>query len=94
MKNKFVGLLVIGMAIIIGLIVILFNTALTTIVNTSCSHGTTCPMYGTIRTQTYISVALIAIIVVIGLILLFRKEEKQVIVKKVKERIEIGRAHV
>jgi uncharacterized membrane protein len=87
MKNKFVGLLVIGMAIIIGLIVILFNTALTTIVNTSCSHGTTCPMYGTIRTQTYISVALIAIIVVIGLILLFSKEEKQVIVKKVKERI-------
>ena len=75
------------MAIIIGLIVILFNTALTTIVNTSCSHGTTCPMYGTIRTQTYISVALIAIIVVIGLILLFSKEEKQVIVKKVKERI-------
>lgn len=86
MKNKHVGLLIIGMAIVIGVIVILFNNALTTIVNTSCSHGTTCPMYGTIHTQTYISVALIVIIVVIGLVLLFSKEERQIVVKKVKEK--------
>ncbi len=87
MRNKYVGLLIIGMAVIIGVIVILFNTALTTIVDTSCSHGTTCPMYGTIRTQTYTSIALIAVIIVIGLVLLFSKEEKQIVIRKVKEKI-------
>jgi uncharacterized membrane protein len=86
MRNKYVGLIIIGMALILGIIVILFNNALTTIVDTSCSHGTSCPMYGTIHTQTYISIALIAIIVVIGLVLLFSKEEKQIVIKKVKEK--------
>ena len=86
MRNRNVGLLIIGMAVVIGIIVILFNTALTTIVDTSCSHGTTCPMYGTIRTQTYIGIALIAIIVIIGLVLLFSKEEKQIVIKKIKEK--------
>ena len=86
MKNKSVGFLIIGLAIVIGLIVFLFNNALTTIVDTSCSHGTSCPMYGTIHTQTYIAIALIAIIVIIGLVLLFSKEEKQIVIKKVKEK--------
>jgi DNA-binding MarR family transcriptional regulator len=86
MKNKHVGMLIIGLAVIIGLIVFLFNNALTTIVNTSCSHGTSCPMYGTIHTQTYIGIALIAIIVVIGLVLIFSKEEKQFVIKKIKEK--------
>ncbi len=86
MRNKYVGLLIIGLAVIIGVIVFLFNNALTTIVDMSCSHGTSCPMYGTIQTQTYISVALISIIVIIGLILLFVREEKQIVIKKIKEK--------
>ena len=87
MRNKNVGLLIIGMAIILGLIVFLFNNALTKIVDTSCSHGPSCPMYGTINVQTYVAIALIAIIVIIGLILLFSKEEKQIIFRKIKEKI-------
>ena len=86
MKNKFVGLIIVGMAVILGIIVFLFNNALTTIVDTSCSHGPSCPMYGTIHTQTYIAIALIAIIVVIGLVLLFVKEEKHIIIKKIREK--------
>jgi uncharacterized membrane protein len=86
MRNKNVGFLIIGLAVVIGVIVFLFNNALTTIVDTSCSHGTSCPMYGTIHTQTYIGIALIAIIVIIGLVLLFSKEEKQIIIKKIKEK--------
>ncbi len=86
MRNKYVGLLIIGMAVILGIIVFLFNNALTTIVDASCSHGPTCPMYGTINVQTYVSIALIAIIVIIGLVLLFVKEEKQIIFKKAREK--------
>jgi uncharacterized membrane protein len=86
MKNKNVGLLILGMAIVLAVIVFLFNSALITIVDTSCSHGTSCPMYGTIRTQTYISIALIAIIIIISLVLIFTKEEKQFVFKKIKEK--------
>lgn len=90
MKNKFVGMIIIGMAVILGIIVFLFNDALTSIVDTTCTHGPSCPMYGTIHTQTYISIALIAIIIVIGLIILFSKEEKQIIVKKIKEKSDFN----
>lgn len=86
MKNKYVGLLMIGIAIILAVIVFLFNNALTTIVNASCTHGTSCPMYGTIKIQTYIALALVGIILIIGLILTLSKEEKQIIIKKIKEK--------
>jgi len=91
MKNKNVGLLIIGLAIVIGIIVFLFNNAMTAIVNTSCSHGPTCPMYGTIKTQTYIAIALISIIIIIGIVLMLAKEEKEIVVKKIKEKLEVKR---
>jgi uncharacterized membrane protein len=81
MKNKNVGFLIIGLAIVLGIIVFIFNNALTTIVNTSCSHGPTCPMYGTIHTQTYIGAVLIAVIVIIGLFLVFTKENEKIVLK-------------
>lgn len=88
MKNKYVGLLMIGIAVVLAIIVFLFNNTLTTIVNASCTHGTSCPMYGTIEIQTYISLALIGIIIIIGLILILSKEEKQIIIKKIKEKTQ------
>lgn len=81
MRNRNVGFLIIGLAIILGIIVFIFNNALTTIVNTSCSHGPTCPMYGTIHTQTYVGAALIAVIVIIGLVLIFSKENEKIVLK-------------
>jgi len=46
MQTKYVGYVMIAFAIVIGFIVYIFNKALTDIVNTSCSHGSTCPMWG------------------------------------------------
>ena len=89
MENKKVGYLIIGMAAIIGVIVFLFNNALKSIVSTSCTHGTTCPMYGDIRTQTIISMLLISIIVIIGLILVFNKEKERIIIKTRKIKSEL-----
>lgn len=77
----------IGIAIVLGVIIFIFNSALTQIVDASCSHGTSCPMYGNITTQTYISMALVAIIILIGIILIFNKEEKQIITKIVKQKV-------
>lgn len=86
MKNKNVGFLIIGIAIIMAVIVFLFNNALTTIVNISCSHGPSCPMYETITTQTYIAGALIALIIIIGLFFVLSKEDKQIIIKRIREK--------
>jgi len=90
MKNKNVGALIIGIAVIIGIIVLIFNLGLKNIVGKTCSHGTSCTMYDTIAIQTYVSLAIAGLILVIGLFLVFSKEEivEKVVVKKIKQEIE------
>lgn len=88
MKNRNVGFLIVGIAIVIGIIVFLFNNAMTSIVETSCSHGPSCTMYNTIETQTYISIAVIGLILVIGLFFVFAKETEKIILKTKTVRIK------
>jgi len=76
MKNRIVGILVIGLALLIGFIIFSFNQAMTNIVSTSCSHGPECPMWGTIEFQTNLSIAIMVIIIIIGLYLIFFGKEE------------------
>lgn len=85
MKNKNVGYLICGIAVVVGFIIYIFNNALKNIVGETCTHGIECNMYDTIAVQTWISVGITALILVIGLFLIFAKEEEKVVVKKVKE---------
>ena len=83
MRNKIVGIVVIGIALLIGFIIFSFNRALTTIVNTSCEHGPTCPMWGTIDFQTNVGIAIMVFVVIVGLYLIFfGKEKAEPVVKK------------
>jgi len=90
MKNRIVGILVIGIAVLIGFIIFSFNRAMINIVSTSCSHGTTCPMWGTIGFQTNMSVVIMAVVVVIGLYLIFFGEDTKIItrIKTIRQQIE------
>ncbi len=90
MKNKHVGLLIVGMAVIFLFIVISFNMALETIVNTTCEHGEMCPMQVTLRTQEIVSYSLIALLIVLGGIVFFfmREEQPQNIVNKKLENLD------
>lgn len=81
MKNRIVGFLIIGIALLIGILIWIFNNALTIIVETSCSHGLQCPMWGTIETQTYIGIVLMAFVFVIGLYLVFFGKEEVIVTK-------------
>jgi len=81
MNNRIVGFLVIGIAVLIGAIIFIFNNALSMIVATSCSHGTACPMWGTIETQTYISIVLMALVLAIGLYLVFFGRDEIIVTK-------------
>jgi uncharacterized membrane protein len=88
MKNRTVGFILLFVSLIIGVIIFLFNRALVDIVNTSCSHGPTCPMWGTIDFQTNISLILMLIVLAVALFLIFSKEEKVIITKFKKIPIE------
>lgn len=83
MKNKSVGVLVMGIAVVMAVIVFIFNSALRDIVSQTCSHGPSCAMYGTISSQTYLTLAIVALVFAIGLFLFFAKESERIIFKKV-----------
>lgn len=86
MKNRNVGYLVVGISVVIVAIIILFNFGLTSILDETCSHGPTCSMYETVSLQTWLSVIIAGLIFLIGLFLIFSKEDKKVIIKTVKEK--------
>jgi len=91
MKNRNVGYLIIGIAIVIGIIISIFNIALKNIVGQTCSHGGSCTMYDTIAAQTWLSLAIAGVVLVIGLFLIFSKEETKIITKIKKQKIEVER---
>jgi hypothetical protein len=84
MRNRNVGFLIIGISLIIGLIIFLFNKGLTDIVSTTCSHGPSCAMYETISLQSCLSLAIAGVVFIIGLFFIFVKENERIIVKKEK----------
>jgi uncharacterized membrane protein len=84
MKNKNVGWLIIGISIFIFIIIVAFNMGLRNIVDQTCDHGPTCSMYSTISLQTWISIAIAFLVLVIGLFLVFSKENERVIIKKIR----------
>lgn len=88
MKNKTVGMIVIGLALVIAFVIWSFNSALTNIVNTSCTHGPTCPMYGEISFQTNVGIGLILLVILIGIYLIFFGEDRVEVIKKIRIRTE------
>jgi uncharacterized membrane protein len=86
MENKNVGLLIIGIAIVMAIIVFMFNSVLKENLGLTCSHGASCEMYSNLNTQTWISFSIIAIVFIIGLVLVFSKPKERIVVKTIKEK--------
>lgn len=86
MENKHFGWIMIGISALMVFIIFLFRNALEKIVAASCEelHGEFCPMYTTINQQTYLSLAIVSIIVIIGIALILTKPKEKIIIKKVK----------
>lgn len=77
MKNRNVGYVIILISLLIGYIIYSFNSALNSIVNESCTHGSACPMWGTINFQTNISLGIMAFVILIGLYLILFGDKKK-----------------
>lgn len=90
MENKNVGYLVLGISLAIIAIIFVFNSALKTIVNQSCTMAghDGCQMYDTITQQTYLALAIVAVIIFLGLFLVFSKQSERIIVKNVEKKKE------
>ncbi|OIO63175.1 hypothetical protein COT48_00350 [Candidatus Woesearchaeota archaeon CG08_land_8_20_14_0_20_47_9] len=89
MKNKHAGYLIVGISVLIGFIIYSFDHALKELVSTACSHGPSCPMWGTINLQTNISLGVMVFVGFIGLyFIFFSKEEIVTKIKTVKQQIE------
>lgn len=88
MENKKVGMLIVGIGVVMVVIVLIFNLALKEITGLSCTHGESCEMYDTIRTQTGISLSIVGLIFIIGFYIMFSKPKEKVVIKKVKEKVK------
>jgi len=88
MRNKNVGFLICGIALVIVVIVLIFNSGLKNIVGETCTHGLTCSMFDTIAVQTWVSLAIAGLIFIIGLFLIFAKPEEKTVIRRVKEKIK------
>ncbi len=87
MRNKNVGWLIVGISIFIVIIIAIFNFGIKDTLNATCTMGDTCSMYKTLSLQTWISFAIALVVLLIGLFLIFSKEDKQIIFKKEKAKI-------
>lgn len=86
MENKHVGLLIIGIGIVIGILVLIFNFTLKTVAEMSCSHGPECTMYDTMNAQLWISLSITLIVFIIGIVIMITKPKERIIVKTIKEK--------
>ncbi len=86
MENKTVGWIIVGISILVGVIALIFNLGLKKIVGDTCTHGPTCSMYDTIAIQTWLSLSIVAIILIIGIVIMFTKPKEKIVVKTIKER--------
>ena len=90
MENKNVGYLIIGISVLIIAIIFIFNSAMMTIVKEGCPYahaGNACPAFKTITQQTYLSLSIVGLLIIIGLILIFNKPEEKIIIRKIKEHV-------
>ena len=86
MENKKVGLIIMGIAILMAVIVVIFNFTLKQITSQSCSMWTSCSMYTSITIQTWISLSITAIILIIGIVMFFSKPKEKIVIKIKKEK--------
>ncbi|MGV8086364.1 MAG: helix-turn-helix transcriptional regulator [Candidatus Woesearchaeota archaeon] len=84
----------VGISLLIGFLVWLFNKSLSDIVNESCSHGSTCPMWGTIRFETNIGLGFMVFVVLVGLYLIFFAKDDPQIVKEIHRETRIVKEQV
>lgn len=88
MENKNVGYMLLGISILIIFIIFIFNNAIKEFGERECpivQAGEFCPTHSAVNEQTYLSLAIVGILIVIAFFLILSKPNERIIIKKVKE---------
>ena len=88
MENKNVGYIILGIAVVLVFIILIFQGALKEIVVAECGlpHAENCPMNQNINQQTWLALAIVGILIIIGFVLVFTKPKERIVIKKVTEK--------
>ncbi len=71
--------MLVAVAALVGFLIWSYDNALTQIVNTTCSHGSACPMYATIDAQRNVAYALAGLVALAGLYFAFLKKDEPLV---------------
>lgn len=91
MENKSVGYLLLGISALIMIMIFLFNNSIKNFIDNTCPYiaeGIECPAYTAINNQTYFSLAVIGVLILVGLFLIFSNPNERIIIKKVEKKNE------
>jgi len=81
MENKHVGWLIIGIGVVMGVVVFLFNNLLKENISLSCTHGPTCEMYTNLNLQTWMSISIVAVVIIIGIVIMLTKPKEKIVIQ-------------
>jgi uncharacterized membrane protein len=90
MENRKVGFLIIAISALIGFIIYSFNAAMSQIIATSCSHGSECPMWGTLNFQNNVSLGVMVFVIAIGFYLVIFGSEKKVYTRVMRPQVRLN----
>jgi hypothetical protein len=87
MENKYVGYVLLGVSILVLINIFVFNSMLGSFsVDTCTPEG--CLYHNSFNSLIYLSYGIVGLLFMVGLILIFSKPQKEIVVKKIKERIK------
>ncbi len=82
MENKYVGIILIGISLVVGFILFLLHDLSRNNLELSCSHGPSCGMYQSLNLHYKIAYSLVFFIFFVGIILIFIKLKEKLIIKE------------
>ncbi len=91
MRNKVVGYLVIGIAVLMGYVIYSYNAAILDLAGATCAvSGFACPHEQVSKQQMQINLVVLLFVVAIGLYLIFFSKEERIVTKvmRVKEQLQ------
>jgi len=91
MENKNVGYMIIGIAVLLIVVIFLYDHALKQIVVESCgeAHSLVCPMNQTIDQQTYLALGIVGFLVIVAIILIISKPSERIVIQEKTIKVKV-----
>ncbi len=91
MENRNVGFMIIGIAVLLIVIIFLYDNALKEIVKDNCGdpHSLVCPMNKTIDQQTYLALGIVGFLVIVAIILIVSKPHERIVIQEKTIKVKV-----